>query len=139
MKINYLNEVAARISLTTELRKIQKVFTELKDYQVDLILCDNKKIQKINKIYRKKDKATDVLSYSLKETQFNPEKIAGEVIISYPYARKQAEELGVSIKSRLVELIIHGLVHILGFDHEISKVERLKMEKKEEYYLNKLS
>ncbi|OFZ25303.1 MAG: rRNA maturation RNase YbeY [Bacteroidetes bacterium RIFCSPHIGHO2_02_FULL_44_7] len=83
---------------------------------------DNAAIQKINKQFRGKNKPTDVVSLSYispKKTRSTANYfLAGEIFISIPYARKQAQDLGHAFDYEVSFLFIHGLLHVFGYDHE---------------------
>jgi probable rRNA maturation factor len=104
------------------LRKITERVLASEKKSVSIALVDRKTIQKINKKYRGQDKATDVLSFSESETKdFLDDKLfLGEVII----CPEESDDLK--------KVLIHGLLHLLGYDHEKSQEEALKMKKKEE-------
>ncbi len=98
---------------------------------LDIILVEKEKIRELNRNYRGEDKETDVLSFSREETRddfINPskEKSLGEVVI----CPEAAEERGESLK----EVLIHGALHLLGYDHK-KKEEKEVMEKKAKKYL----
>ena len=113
------------------------------DPELTLLFTDNKKIRELNKEFRNLDKATDVLSWSYGDDSDFPDSVEGEIAISVEYASREAEERGHSLEKELWELIVHGIVHIEGPDHEIeSEVERfsaradeLKSLLKENYIL----
>lgn len=86
--------------------------------QVELLLCDNATIQAFNRDYRGKDAPTDVLSFSL-----NSDDNLGQLIISVERAEEQAAELGQSLEEELKFLFTHGLLHLLGYDHETPEEE----------------
>ncbi len=92
-------------------------------------------IQKLNKKYRKKDKPTDVLSFE-KVSDFTEE--AAEIIICPYIVRENAKESKLSLKKELANILIHGILHTLGYDHEVSKMAAEEMEKKQELYLSKV-
>lgn len=89
---------------------------------VNLIFSDDKTIHQLNRDFRKKDKVTDVLTFTYyDDTQLanpDPELLLGEVIISVPQTKRQAKEHSVSFESELYKLCIHGLLHLRGYDHE---------------------
>ncbi len=99
------------------------------DAEVSVTLCDNAYIRKLNKEYRGKDKATDVLSFPLYD--FNEEDddvfeiedsvALGDIVISLERAREQAKEIGNSFIEEVAFLTIHSTLHLLGYDHERSK------------------
>lgn len=104
--------------------------------EISILLVDEKKMQLINKKYRNKNKPTDVLSFSQLEGEQIPKEkfqftILGDIIICLPVAIKQAKENQTFLFQEILRLLIHGLYHLLGYDHERSEEERILMEKKE--------
>ncbi|MBZ4212872.1 rRNA maturation RNase YbeY [Mycoplasma sp. U97] len=120
----YLNEY---ISI---LENLQKYFClENKKVSVDVSIVNNKKIQKLNKKYRNKNYPTDILSFDFGDkTIFKNLDIypLGELVISHEKVEQQAEEFNHSFRREYCYLFAHGLVHLMGFDHEIEE-ERLQM------------
>lgn len=115
--------------------------------KVTLIFTDDQEIKKLNRKYRKKNKTTEILAFpaiskakDLKECIL-PESerdYLGEIVISIEQAQKQANLFGYSRNKELIRLFIHGLLHLLGYEHRRKK-ERKKMEKLEMKLLKKLS
>ena len=97
-------------------------------YEMSIVFTDSETVQKLNRDYRSVDAPTDVLAFYMlpnKTTDDSPfimppDNIThlGEVIISYPQAVEQAKEQGHSVDKELALLIIHGILHLLGYDHE---------------------
>lgn len=111
--------------------------------EVSVTLTNNEHIREINLSYRNKDAATDVISFALNEGE-EPEIIdgpeinmLGDIIISIERAMEQAEEYGHSLERELAFLTVHGMMHLLGYDH-IEEEDRLEMRKEEEYVLGHL-
>ncbi len=111
--------------------------------EVSVTLTNNDHIREINRNYRNKDAATDVISFALNEGE-EPEIIdgpeinmLGDIIISIERAMDQAEEYGHSLERELAFLTVHGMMHLLGYDH-IEEEDRLEMRKEEEYVLGHL-
>jgi len=105
-----------------------------KNCEVSLLLTDDDEIQRLNRIYRNIDTPTDVLAFSLiegSEDSYLPEEIdtylLGDIIISTETAERQAKHLEHSFQYELSVLIIHGFLHLLGFDH-VSKEDAEKMQ-----------
>jgi probable rRNA maturation factor len=105
-------------------------FLSVKDFDLGLLFTTNATIRKYNKQYRKKDKATDILSFpyhtELKVGQKirvkNPEdKNLGDIIISVEFANKDAQAEGITLSKHLNVLLVHGIAHLLGYDHETEK------------------
>ncbi len=92
-------------------------------------LTDNDSVKKLNKRWRGKNVPTDVLSFN-----FNEEGFLGEIIISLDKAKSQASEFGVSLLTETKRLVVHGLLHLLGYRHH-KRTDRLIMECTEERYL----
>ena len=97
---------------------------QLKKEEFSLVLSDDDQLQQLNKIYRGKDRPTDVLSFPMREGDFArlhaalPSALLGDVIVSVPTARKQAKEQDRPLVDELTMLIAHGLLHLLGWDHD---------------------
>ncbi len=119
-------------------KKIIKGENKQIDLSVAFIAKD--KMKEINKKYRKKNKATDVLSFESSEgfTNLNSRLSLGEVIICPDIVRENAKKFGNTFKYELIKVFIHGVLHVLGYDHEKSKKEALKMEEREKFYLSKI-
>jgi probable rRNA maturation factor len=106
--------------------------------EIDLIVCYNLKIQEYNKTYREKDVATDVLSFPIENDMVIGNDIMplGSMVISIDFARQKALELNHSIDNEFTLLFIHGLLHLLGYDHERDNGE---MREREEEIIKKLN
>ncbi len=104
---------------------LQEIYESLTDKDIELVLTTDKEIQELNKIYRNKDKPTDVLSFPLEEMPGMP---LGSIIISVDTAKRVANELGHSIEDEIKLLFIHGLLHLLGYDHETDNGEMREKE-----------
>jgi len=124
-----------KILITKEVydRKITKEFVknlaeEILDYlnienvELSIVLTDNQAIKQLNKDWRNKDKPTDVLSFPVNEKPAGYKyTILGDVVISLPFAKKQATEIGFTEKEEILRLLAHGILHLLGYDHETSE------------------
>ena len=94
---------------------------------------NDKKIRTLNKQYRGQDRATDVLSFSQNEDEGESKlnsHLMGDVVISTETAKRQAAEHGLTLEEEIVLLLIHGILHLLGFDHERSDEESCHMKQK---------
>ena len=111
--------------------------------ELGLVVTNQERVQQLNRSYRGKDEPTDVLAFAmLPEVELPPFVLPpnevvhlGEVIISYPQAVMQAEEHQHSIKKEMAILIVHGVLHLLGYDHDKPEPER-KMRASEREILN---
>jgi probable rRNA maturation factor len=132
--------VESRISLTLErgphqnirradvLRRIRAMVEVLGlgDVEVSFLLTDDARIHELNKVYRKKDRPTDVLAFAMQEGEFSELSggVLGDVIVSVPTAQRQADERGVSLLEEVTMLLAHGLLHLLGWDHRTAAEDR---------------
>lgn len=104
-----------------------------RDHELSLVLCDNPFIRRINRRWRALDKPTDVLSFplhDLHEGQLPPAGAIGDILVSLPYARRAARQLGVEFRAHLRLLLAHGLLHLLGYDHS-SDAQQRRMQRME--------
>ena len=100
------------------------------DSALSISLVNDARIAEINRDHRGKDKPTDVLSFPLQPAPRDPERLLGDVVISIDTARRQAAAYDAPLQRELHRLLIHGLLHILGHDHE-EPDERAEMEAQE--------
>ncbi len=102
------------------------------DAELSIVLCDDATIHPLNRDYRGKDKPTDVLSFAQREGEFAflEDNLLGDVIISMDTTIRQAQERRHSIETELRVLLVHGILHLLGYDH-IEDDEAEVMEAKE--------
>lgn len=107
---------------------IQKKFKIKKN--ISIALVSEIEIKNLNKVYRHKNKVTDVLSFNIDSVE-----ILGEIVICLAQAKKQALEHKHSLKAELQLLTVHGILHLLGYDHELSEQEYLRQEKEQEKIL----
>jgi probable rRNA maturation factor len=115
------------------LEQLESIANQLTRREIELLICDNATIQKVNAEYRSKDHPTDVLSFPLEgELETLP---LGSIMISSDLAREKAELLGHSPEEESILLFIHGLLHLLGYDHEKDNGE---MRDKEEELIKEL-
>lgn len=97
-----------------------------------LLLSNNKKIKKLNKKFRNKDKSTDVLSFPFeKKNKISKQTYIGDIIISYNYMNKPRSNQLKIFKEKVTKTFIHGFLHLLGFDH-IKNNDYTKMKKEED-------
>ena len=108
------------------------------------VIADMKRFVKLNKEYRDKDSATDVLSFPLGENgeydidEDNGCKLLGDIVISMERAMEQAELYGHSLQREVAYLTVHSMLHLLGYDHEAGGLEAVRMREKEEAVLIQL-
>ncbi len=132
-QIHYRNEVrgsgvdarALKATMRTLLRAVDEA-----DAEISITLVDDAAIRAINREHRGKDKPTDVLSFPLEPEPFAQERLLGDIVISIDTARRQAADYDAPLQRELYRLMIHGLLHVLGHDHEAAD-ERAVMEAEE--------
>ena len=96
-----------------------------------LLLSNNKNIQKLNKLFRKKNKPTDILSFPLtKKFRVSKQTYLGDIIISYNFINKPKSLNTKLFRKKVTKIFIHGFLHLLGFDHK-KKKDYIKMLKEE--------
>ena len=101
-------------------------------------LCDDKEIKALNKQFRGKNKATDVLSFEAGEGAFAI-PVLGDIVISIETARRQAKAASHGLLEELTVLFVHGILHLLGYDHEKSDAEAVKHAEAEMFLLSMLN
>jgi probable rRNA maturation factor len=127
-------------------RKIRSTVTKLlrylncSDKEVSLSFVNDEFIQILNKKYLKKNKPTNVLSFSLQEGEFNyiNLQILGDIVISVDTAQRDALKGDLPLQQEIDFLIIHGLLHLLGYKHEHATKKEIKMMKAKEEELSEL-
>jgi probable rRNA maturation factor len=124
---------AAGISPGRLKAKAQRILSFFKrsDAELSLALVNNRQIRRLNARYRKKDRATDVLSFPAEDLSAMGVRLLGDVVISVERARSQAKERGKTLEEELDTLLIHGILHLLGYDHERSERDAEIMERLE--------
>ena len=101
--------------------------------ELSILFTGNDEIQALNRDYRHKNKATDVLSFSqLEGAGLNTSLSLGDIVISLEFAKAQAAKLKVQFGEEVLRLLIHGVLHLHGFDHEnVTDAERRSMKRRE--------
>jgi probable rRNA maturation factor len=141
---DYLNKIGifneTNVSLSKELQEVQKLlkyalkYKNINNVEFNIIIVDNNNIKEINKQYRGKDIPTDVISFALedyKTIEFEDITILGDIYISIEKAKEQALEYGHALLRELAFLSIHGLLHLLGYDHMNENEEKIMIELQE--------
>jgi len=115
------------------LKKTAKIVTDgekKKAIELSIALVGQGRIRELNKRYRGKNRVTDVLSFSYDGS--------GDIVICLGEVKKNARRFGTTFEKELSKVLIHGILHLLDYDHEKNEKEAEKMRKKEEYYLSQL-
>ncbi len=116
----FMIELDNRTDKTFDTQRIERIAAALTDREIELILTDNSEIAEINRDFRGIDKPTDVLSFPSDPFPGAP---LGSIVISVDKVASVAQELGHSEEDEFSLLFIHGLLHLLGFDHEVDNGE----------------
>jgi len=119
-------ELDNRTTLDVNETLLSKIALSMSDKLIELIITDNKEIQEINAQFRGIDKPTDVLSFPYEDSPMAP---LGSIIISQNFVLDKAQEFSHSADDELALLFIHGLLHILGYDHEVDNGEMREKER----------
>ena len=112
---------------------IEMIADILTNKEIELLIVNNEEIQKLNKEYRGINKPTDVLSFPLADT---PQAPLGSIVISIDKAKEAAAEYGHTLDEEIALLFIHGLLHLLGYDHE---TDTGQMRQKEQELIEQLN
>jgi len=121
------------VNLKTIRDKAQHILSALAlhDEELSILIVDDEEIQKLNTEYRGKEKPTNVLSFPMREGEppyISP--LLGDIVISSETNKKEADEAGITFDERFSQLLIHGILHLIGYDHELSDDHAVAMEEK---------
>lgn len=117
---NETNETINELTGLKELLDYALNYLKINNAEFNVIIIDNERIHEMNREYRGVDRPTDVITFALEDHQdieFEDIRLLGDIYISIEKARSQAEEYGHSLKREISFLTIHGLLHLLGYDH----------------------
>lgn len=132
---NTTTEKIVEIKYMKKVLKYALKFEKVINATFNVIIVDNEEIHRINKTYRKIDKPTDVISFALEDNKteeiFSEKRVLGDIYISIDKAKEQAKEYGHSLKRELCFLSVHGLLHLLGYDHTEKDDEKIMFERQE--------
>ena len=129
MKLQIFKEAGGRLPR----KRLRELFESIVEEEaepggstrVNLVVTDNRNIRRLNRQYRKTDRATDVLSFNI-DAQTEPDGTFGEVYISSVVAERQARENKIAFSEEIIRLFCHGLMHLFGYDH-VRKADHLRM------------
>ena len=128
-----------KISMTTIQQKTRDILNALAchDAELSILIVDDPQIAILNKKYLHRHGPTNVIAFPMRTDPFskiNPE-LLGDVVISVETAEKEGKSIGISMEERFTQLLVHGILHLLGYDHENSEQEADRMEKKSDEIL----
>lgn len=123
----------AGVSRADVVRRLRAMLDALamKNSEVSIVLTGDAQMQKLNREFRKKNRPTDVLAFALREGEHTQHagQLLGDIVVSIPTARRQATAAGRPLGPELTMLLAHGLLHLLGWDHDTpSKDRRMRRE-----------
>lgn len=137
MKLLYTDEENSHLTYEFFMKIAEAVFDYLNNkenqYEISLLITNDETIHLLNKEYRQKDKPTDVLSFPMED-----DIMLGDIVISLDTAKNQAQEREIGLEREIAFLFIHGLLHLLGYDHETSVEDEKEMFALQEEILKKL-
>ncbi len=131
----------------SELRRIAHAVLEhegvAREVGLEVVLADEATVRDLNRLYRGRDEPTDVLSFAAHEGEAfvdapGAEPSLGEVVVCLPYAESQAAATGMPVAGQVAHLVVHGTLHVLGFDHEAGQSAAVEMQSREEALLDGL-
>lgn len=141
MPVEIVRRGAGRRFSARRLRELASAILEItgqKEVELSAVLIGNGEMRRLNRQYRKKDYATDVLSFPAADQFAGPVRLLGDVVISVETAARQAQARGRSLDEEMTILLIHGIVHLLGYDHERSARDATIMGRVEKKILRAL-
>ncbi len=102
------------------------------DAELSILIVDDREIEKLNKKYLHREGPTNVIAFPMQEGDFKhiSPQLLGDVVVSMDTAQKEAKTGGIHVDERMLELLVHGILHLAGYDHELSEPEALRMEVK---------
>ena len=143
---NYPEELEFPADIEKNVRAAAEKVGELygvENGEVSVTLTNNEYIHTLNKQYRGIDRPTDVLSFALNESE-EPDvedgpdvNVLGDLVISVERAKEQAADYGHSVKREIAFLTVHGMLHLLGYDH-MEEEDRIEMEAEQRFVMEKL-
>ncbi|MCF8093320.1 MAG: rRNA maturation RNase YbeY [Desulfotignum sp.] len=128
------NRQKQMVSTRTIRKKTEQILNALDYdlYEISIVITDDAQIQQLNHSFRGISTPTNVLAFAMQEGEFSsitPE-LLGDVVISAQTAGKEAEKAGITLDERISQLLIHGILHLLGFDHDAGESGADEMETK---------
>ena len=130
-----------------ELRRVVRSVLKAEDVapavEVEVVLADAATVRDLNRLYRGKDEPTDVLSFAAMEGEAfvgapDETPTLGEIVVCLPVAEAQAAAAQRGVEGEVAHLVVHGLLHLLGYDHEESETESARMKEREDALLASL-
>jgi probable rRNA maturation factor len=133
------NQRSTRLNLQRIIRDLNRALRLLgfQATELSVLFIGSKRMKSLNSRYRGINKVTDVLSFPMTDKGPVPAGgLLGDIVICVPRSISQADDFGVSFYDELLRLMLHGLLHLVGYDHEKNSYQKRRMERKEEELLN---
>ena len=129
-----LQEVISEEDVLLHVQTILRYLGIQSSYEISITVCSDAEIKILNHNFRSRDKATDVLSFPMTDESFTipGHQSLGEIVISFETLQRQAIQIGHSDRDEFFRLLVHGVLHLLGYDHEISAEAEAEMQKLED-------
>ena len=141
LEISYSNGFVLDKNLEVKLNQAFEVISGeegLSQYSINIRIVNDKEMIDLNRKFRKKDSSTNVLSFTNNDISKSVTGNLGDIAINYDYIERESIEQGKAFDDHIIHMLIHGIYHILGLDHENDKMAEI-MEKKEVALLSKLN
>ncbi|MEC4674869.1 MAG: rRNA maturation RNase YbeY [Nitrospirota bacterium] len=100
--------------------------------ELGIELIGDGKMRRLNREFRNIDRTTDVLAFALREVEGPPSNLLGDVVVSIPMAIRQARVLAHTLDEEIIRLLIHGMLHLVGYDHERGERDAQRMQRQEQ-------
>ena len=107
--------------------------------ELGILFVGDRRMRGFNRQYRGKDRTTDVLAFAMREASHSSAQLLGDVVIAVPTAARQAKQGQRSLDEELTILLVHGILHLCGYDHERSENEARRMHRRERMILQSLA
>ena len=123
--------VASRVSAPLPARRVRGLLSRIARLtgshgrEVSVLFCGDRPMRSLNRRYRRRDRATDVLAFPAADGEF-----LGDIVVSVPYARRQARRRGEPVSREVERLLLHGFLHLSGYDHETDDGQMRALEAK---------
>ncbi|MDD4274742.1 MAG: rRNA maturation RNase YbeY [Desulfobacter postgatei] len=128
------NRQEERLATAPLYKKTEQILNALgcDDHELSIVITDDAQVRELNRTYRGKDEPTNVLSFPMQEGEFSDitPGLLGDVVISLDTAEAEAIAAGISTDERMSQLLVHGILHLFGFDHELGENQAREMEEK---------
>ncbi len=137
--ISCLEGYSVSNSLNTKLKSVFKTICieeNLSEISINLRIINDKEMTELNRKFRNKDSSTNVLSFTNEDISKTITGNLGDIAINYDYLERESKEQSKSFDDHMIHMLVHGIYHILGFDHKNDEIAKV-MERKEITLLNK--